>query len=410
MKRQAFNTAAAGVAALLLLALSAPAVDATPYTPQRGDQVIETLARRGDPAQQELYRLRLKLSADPRNLTLATTLAQRYIAMARGETDPRYLGYAQAALAPWWAMAAPPAPVRLLRARLLQENHRFTAALADLDAILAAEPNNLQAWLARATVLTVQGDYPKATLACARVSALSTDLVTVTCLANVAAMTGRAARQEQLLALTLERSMGAAGGDNSSRAVSPELQVWSLTLLAEMAARRGDAAGAETRYRRALALAPHDAYLSAAYADFLLDQHRPDEVLALVRDQTRVDTLLLRRALALQMMPGQEKAQAADEAELSARFKADRQRGDIVHRREQARFELALRQNPAGALELARQNWAVQKEAPDMRVYLEAALQADDAAAAAPVADWVRNYHVEDVAVRRLLQQLKTKT
>ena len=382
---------------LLALALLAPAAHAAPYLPGGGDQVIEVLPRRTDPVQSQLHQLRAELAARPQDLALATSLAQRYLGLARSETDPRYQGYAQAALAPWWHLAAPPVAVRLLRATLLQSTHQFPAALADLDAVLKADPGNAQAWLTRATVLTVQGEYAQATASCARLSTLATQLVAITCIASVAGVTGRAAQSEHLLDLTLQRSAGAG----------PELETWVLTLLAEMATRRGDAATAEVRFRRALAISPSDSYLRAAYADFLLDQQRPLDVVKLVRDQSRIDALLLRHALALQQIPGSQRALAAADAELRARFNAAMQRGDSVHQREQARYELHLHRDAKTALALAQKNWDVQKEPADLRIYLEAALQARDSAAAAPVLTWIRNKGVQDAAVLKLVQQLK---
>lgn len=380
----------------LCLSLLSGQIQATPYLPRDGAQVIETLPRRGDPQQRELRRLRTELSARPHDLALATSLAQRYIASARQATDPRYLGYAQAALAPWWSQPAPPPEVRLLRATILQSTHRFDAALADLDGVLAAKPGNAQAWLTRATVLTVRGDYTKATASCARLSSVADQLVTITCLANVAGMTGRSLKSEQLLDLTLQRSSNAA----------PELQAWSLTLLAELATRRGETASADQRYRRALAISPHDSYLLAAYADFLLDQQRPAEVLQLLKNQDRIDALLLRRALALQSA-GDERELAKASAELRDRFAAAMQRGDTVHQREQARFALFLQHDAATALQLARNNWEVQKEAADMRILLEAAIRAHDARAAEPVLTWIAASGMEDVALTRLRQQLQ---
>ena len=377
-------------ACLPMLALAAP------YTPKDGSAVIEQLPRRADATQLQLRALRQLLTATPQDLALATSLAQRYISLARSETDPRYLGYAQAALAPWWRQTAPPLPVRLLRATILQSTHHFDAALLDLDAVIAQEPANGQAWLTRATVLTVQGDYAKATASCARLSALSTQLVTVTCIANVASVTGRAASSEQLLDLTLQRSAG----------VAPELESWALTLLAEMAARRGETTLAEARYKKALAQQPRDSYLLGAYTDFLLDRQRTQEVVKLLQDQQRIDALLLRYALALQALPGQQAAFQAAKAELAARFHAAMQRGDTVHQREQARFALFLQQDVAAALQLAQKNWAIQKEVPDMRILLEAALAARNYAAAQPVLAWIDEHGVEDVALQRLAKQL----
>jgi predicted Zn-dependent protease len=369
---------------------------AAPYTPKDGGAVIEQLPRRADATQIALRGLRQQLDAAPQDLALASGLAQRYIALARSETDPRYLGYAQAALAPWWRQAAPPLPVRLLRATILQSTHHFGAALQDLDAVIAQEPANGQAWLTRATVLTVQGDYTKATAACARLSTLTTQLVTVTCLANIASVTGRAASSERLLDMTLRRSAGAA----------PELESWALSLLAEMATRRGETSLAETRYKTALAQQPRDSYLLGAYADFLLDQQRPQDVVKLLKDQQRIDALLLRYALALQSLPGQQTAFLAAKSELAARFNAAMQRGDTVHQREQARFALFLQQDIPAALQLAQKNWAIQKEVPDMRIMLEASLAARNYATAQPVLAWIAENGVEDVALQRLVRQL----
>jgi len=55
----------------------------------------------------------------------------------------------------------------------------------------------------------------------------------------------------------------------------PGIRAWALTLAAEIAARRGDVDAADTHFREAFSLDPGDAYLRAAYADFLLDIGRP---------------------------------------------------------------------------------------------------------------------------------------
>ena len=378
-------------------ALLAQLAQAAPYIPKNGSDVIERLPRRSDPAQQELQRLRVQLAANPKDIALATSVARQHIATARRETDPRYFGYAQAALAPWWAMPAPPTEVRLLRATLLQSTHHFPEAMRDLDAIVQADPDNPQAWLTRATVQTVRGDYEGATTSCARLSNLTSELVSATCISSVGAMTGRAIPSERLLDMTLQRNAQEDAG----------MQVWVLTLLAEIAERRGDAKVAEQRYLRALALDPADSYLVGAYADFLLDQKRPADVLTLVKDKGRIDGLLLRQALALAQMPGSEAALRSADTELNARFNAAMQRGDTVHQREQARYELHVRGNAKAALALAQKNWAVQKESADMRVLLEAAVKMKDAGAAAPVLKWVSVHKVEDVALQRLAGQLK---
>jgi hypothetical protein len=201
--RIVFSLRALAAACATVLALAAAPAPAAPYLPRAGAEVLESLPRRTDPVQQELQGMRRQLAAAPQDVQLATALAQRYIGIGRSEADPRYFGYAQAALAPWWNQAAPPPAVRLLRATLLQGTHRFPAAMADLDAVTAADPANAQAWLTRATVQTVLGQYGPATASCARLSALAGELASITCLTNVSGLTGRLLKSDMLLATTL---------------------------------------------------------------------------------------------------------------------------------------------------------------------------------------------------------------
>ena len=134
------------------------------------------------------------------------------------------------------------------------------------------------------------------------------------------------------------------------------MREWALTLAGEIAARRADVDTAERHFVAALHLDPRDPYLKAAYADFLLDRGRPRDVVALLRDDLRNDALLLRLALAEQQIPQARDAFAAHRADLAARFDAARSRGDSAHRREEARFRLAIEHDARGALALARTN------------------------------------------------------
>ncbi len=91
---------------------------------------------------------------------------------------------------------------------------------------------------------------------------------------------------------------------------------------------------------------------------------------------------------------------------MTDRYAAARARGDTTHRAEEARFELRVRGNSAGALQLAQLNYAVQREPRDARVLLEAALAAKNPTAAQPVLDWLRRSSFQDATTRRLAQAL----
>jgi hypothetical protein len=378
---------------LLALALAGVAA-ATPYIPTGGNKVVEHLPSRTEPVQRELLQQRAELSKDPQNLRLASALAQRYIEQARTEGDPRYLGYAQAALAPWWKLAQAPDEVLVLRATLRQSTHQFGAALADLDTVLKRDAGNAQAWLTRATVQMVIGDFAAARGSCMRLYSRAPELIVQTCLSNVGSLNGDAKHSYASLKAALARH---ADEDRDVRG-------WVQTLLGEMAARLGDAA-ADGHFRQAMAAGEPDSYLLAAYADFMLDHGRAPEVARLLKDKGRIDALLLRYAVALKAIRSPE-APAQAEA-LRARFDAAMLRGDTVHQREQARFELVLRNDPKAAVKLARLNWAVQKEPADLRILAESAAASGDKQATQLALDWIAKTGLEDQTIAAPLAKLR---
>jgi len=133
---------------------------AAPYVPADGSEVLERVRDRPlDASARELRLMRAELSRDPQSLALATRMARRYIEESRARGDPRYLGYAQAALTPWWTQPQPPNVVLVLRATIRQSHHDFDGALEDLSRVLKTAPANAQAWLTRATILQVRGEY-----------------------------------------------------------------------------------------------------------------------------------------------------------------------------------------------------------------------------------------------------------
>jgi Flp pilus assembly protein TadD len=385
----------AAVLAGVALACAA-AVHGAPYVPPSDDQVVERLPlRAGDRAARELGALRAAWQRDPTDADVAVRLAAAYIDLAGAEGDPRYIGRAQSALQHWWKVPDPPAPVRVMRAIVLQYDHRFDAALADLAAALQADPDDAQAWSWTTAILLVRTDLERARDACERLAALTPDLVGAACRTQIAALTGHADEG----AASLRAALLADNGDDAA------LRLWALTRLAETEERRGDAAAAERAYRDALALQRPDVYLFAAYADFLLDHQRAPEVLNLLKDQARVDVLLLRLAIAAKTSNDARRDSFA--RELAARFDAARARGDSTHQKEEARFALEVQGQAERALQLARVNYEQQRELADARIVLEAALAARQPAAAEPVLAWMAATHVQSPVLHGLAVRLK---
>jgi len=361
-------------------------------------QILERLTFNAtDPVAREIRALRSHLAKNSGHLESAVHLATRYIELSRSEGDPRFLGQAQAVLAPWWQEPTPPPAALLLRATIKQNAHEFDSALADLDGVLGGQPTNAQAWLTKASILNVQARYDEARRACQALARLTARHVFLACLADIAGVTGEAAKSQVVL-----RELLAHPG------VSDSERIWISTMLAEIAARTGDAQIANRSFSEALKTRLKNQYLLGAYADFLLDQGRDEDVVHLLQHETRADGLLLRLAIAEQAL--KRPSFQNHVATLTARFAASRDRGTNVHVREEARFTLALLRNPQQALLLAQENWKVQREPADARILLESALAAGNHATAQPALDWLSMNHVEDLHLQKLATLIQKDT
>ncbi len=350
---------------------------AAPYIPNSTDEVLTDLpagARHASAATRALSLSRLEI---------ALPVAQFDIARARATGDLRYLGYAQAALAPWMRTTPVPTQVLVLDATILQSRHAFGPALVELDHALAQRPDDPQGWLTRATVLRVLGRFDEAQASCRRLADAADPAITTLCVQSLRSLTGNLKSAYATVAALPEQ------------ALPPEARAWRFSELGEMAERLGDDAAAERWLRLGLAVAPDDLYMCSALADVLLRQQRPAETVQLLNGLDSMEPMLLRLAIAHRML--RDPLARSSAALLGGEFDLEQQRGDVVHRREQARYFLDVAPQPQAALAAALANWQVQREPDDILVLLRAAQAAGQPDAAAPVREFLRRQHLEDV-------------
>lgn len=384
-----------GIRLALLLALGSgsAALSAAPYTPSNDAAVLETLPTRFNLTQgEDIRKLRAQLQANPNDISTLTTLAQRYIDIGREQADPRYYGYAEALLKPWWTAANPPADILLLRATLRQHTHAYTEALQDLHQLVKQYPNQTQGWLTLAVVQSVRGEYPAAKHSCAALALHASTWYSSLCYSQMLSLTGNAERAYALqttLLPSLERDQ-------------VELRQWLQTLLGETALRLGNNPAAETHFQAALAEPRSDHYLLRVYSDYLLSQQRPLDVIKLLQDKSSDDALLLRLAIASRDAQ-QTEATRRYQQQLEARYEAARLRGSSLHARDEALYLLAFNGDAAKALTLAKANWALQKESEDTHLLLLAAHANDDQATQQSVRTWLQAQGQQDARLETLL-------
>jgi Tfp pilus assembly protein PilF len=369
----------------------------SPYRPGSDAEILQEVPSLADPAVGRMRDLRARLNAAPHDLTRALELADAYVDYGREVGDAHYAGYAEAVIAPWLGGPKPAARVLVTQATILQYRHQFAPARALLEKALDVDALNAQAWLTLATLDMVQGDYAGAGKDCASVSAAAGLQFGFACAGNLRSYLGQAT---QGLALLRQ-------AETTDAKVPVGYRAWIHGLLAESAERLGDWPLAEDEYRAALKLLPRDNFLLVAYADFLLDRGRAEEVLALLADYAQSDTAYLRLALAQAALHRPDASRYV--WIMAARFEALALRGDDLFGREQARFALELQHDPHTALDLARRNWQVQRAPWDARVLLQAALAARQPLAAQDALEFLDKTHLQDPMIEPLARQLRAQ-
>jgi tetratricopeptide (TPR) repeat protein len=352
------------------------AAAAAPYTPRNDGEILAEVI----PGTAHVTAPALNLSRT--RLDVALPLAQFYITRSRATGDLRFLGYAEATLAPWLNQSPVSPAVLVLHATILQSRHSFDASLKELDRALAAQPDNPQAWLTRATVLRVLGRYDEALASCEHLAEAAGPIIMTLCRESLRSLTGH-----------LEASY-AAVASLSSQDLPDAVRAWRYSELGEMAERLGKDADAEHWFSEGLRYAGDDFYTRTAYADLLLRQQRDAETLRLLGDYRSMEPMLLRVAIA-EKRTGDSHAAKTDEF-LSNAFTVEEQRGDAIHRREQARFLLDIEQQPTLALAAAQENWRVQREPDDILILLRTAQAAHRPDVAAPALEFLRREKLED--------------
>lgn len=363
------------LAPLLVSLLLSGGVRAAPLPPGPDAAVIERLPPR----------TRLSTSTDP---AVAAQEARSLLDASRRDGDPRPAGRALARLARWQATPAAPAEVVLALAEVEQYLHQFTSSTERLQALVQRDPGQPQAWLLLATLHRVQGRYAQSDQACAALRQLRVQPYAEACQAENQALRGdNAAARQRLQALL------AAGGPPATRA-------WLWTTLAELEQRAGRNAEADAAWQQALQAGP-DLYAQVAYADFLLDQQRPQPAWDLLQPAAASEGVLLRQAIAARRL-GRPEAGTL-QRELQARHaQADLRPADSGHQRERALRALDIDGRPAAALAHARRNLAVQREPIDLWLAARCARAAGDTAALAEIRQLARNMDLHDARLDTL--------
>ena len=318
----------------------------------------------------------------------AAELAALYVERAREQREARYFGRAEMLLQPWLARPDVSGATLRVQADILQNRHDFAGAVRLLDAAVEHDSRDAGARLMRASVKVVQGHSAEARADCAVVLASGEAAAGTVCLAQVLGSTGQLARGETLLKTLLAR------GDSLPVAI----RGWAFWLQADFADRRGDARAAEGLLREAMRATPANEGVRSALCDLLIARGALREALAVVDLPAPSTGLLARRARVQQLL--NEPALSTTRAQLDDLLNLASRRGEIPHLREEALFALDVEGDTERALQLAKQNFATQRETIDARLLVRAARARGDTEALSLVTRWMRETGFEDQRIK----------
>lgn len=394
------------LAAVFCAAASLPTISlAQPYTPLSSNEVVDTLPAAivelsADIRRSQVSRSQSETSSGTQILQQAMDAYQ--VAVTSGEA--RAYGRTLSILQRWPQGEVKPAMYYILLAAVLQHNHEFDAALAQLQRVTNIEASGsnrsttMQALMIQSQIGLVTGDYALVKQSCDALQVTARQAVFVNCQAQLDGVTGNA--QQALTALTnMLRT-----GTNLNTMDYQEL----MTTAAVLEHRLGDSSTAEAYYQAALRLAPSNAYLTVNYSTLLLELDRPHDVIALLSAKANNTlnaelNILLARALGATGSDADRRRATDITTTLEQDFDLAFMRSEAIPHKEYAQYALELTNLPDAALSAAKENWSLQKEPSDTLLLANAAAVNNDRDTLEDVRQWSETVGLEDVRLQALL-------
>jgi predicted Zn-dependent protease len=371
--------------ALVCFALASFGMDAEAsvraYRPIDEQQVLLRLDGAG--GETLLEQRRRAYRSAPRDPEALASYVRALIEAGTRTGDERNFGYAEQVLGKPSTASDP--QLALLRAQLLQHRHDFSAADAQLSAILERSPRDRAARLMRAQVRLHLKQPEKALADCVAVTPLVDLLTATTCIAQSRAASGDLTRAYELVITALS----GAGADSKTRS-------WSAGVAAEFAARLGDSRAADQWYREAWGLDTDSHYVRVSYADWLLSQGAHAQALRVARAGTS-NADRTRAVLAAQSR------ESLEARRLQLLWREADARGERAHLRDLARFHWLVLHDVRGAHAVALDNFRDHQDAEDALVLATTAAATRDQFALAQIDRWRRTTRYEDARLDRLL-------
>jgi hypothetical protein len=202
---------------------------------------------------------------------------------------------------------------------------------------------------------------------------------------------------------SLERARRLLASLDGAGPAPADVTRWRLMTEADLALRAGDVDAALLHLERAHALDPTNEEARTRFAELLHAKGRDARALEVAGSP---GASLARLVIGLRAAAGIGDPRAKGYGlEIDELLEVLRRRGEQRHERERAQLALSVDGDAARALELAHRNFAIQKDTPDLRLLIDAALAAGDRDSLRLVRAWLTETGFEDRVVDARLRE-----
>ena len=325
--------------------------------------------------------------SEPLSMAQATQQAWEWVMTGTNSGEYHYYGYARGILDPWWDQNNVSSELRILRAVILQQQHFFDQALADLNQVIDSDPQNVQARFTRSAILFATGKLDAALLDCQRVF-LKADPISVTlCVAPIKGLQGHAPvmidKLNTLLAV--------------SELASLQQREVHITL-AELYWLQGNMAGAEKQFKQALNITPQHGYVVSQYSEFLLSLKRYNTLANFLQQQppSIENQINLYYAQKEQSKPELSELKNTITENITTLTNTGDQKPALDNSRLLSLYHSRVENDSRAALLYARKNWDRQKGMIDTLLLMNAATKERDIRTIDKVSQWLEENLVQD--------------
>lgn len=309
--------------------------------------------------------------------------AKTYIKQGSITGNERYFSYARAMLRPWWDSNT--SDVLLLKAQILQHEHKFNAALMILNQLISEKKQVQQAILQRAYLNMVMGNVTQASRDCLSLITLASPVISATCLSQAKVQQGNAKQLYNSLASLYDAHHSLSDTEQY------ELE-YTLTLIACHFLESSHPSLSKS-WREKLIKNPtitlegkllyFDCLLNIGdFEQLLADTHQLNSQL-----NSQHTSIVLRKAIALKAL---NKRYENETAQLERYFETKRLRKDSLVSREYALYLTHFDKDIQQAARIAFKNWQQQKLPADTQLALQLAQQTQQHAFMTQINHWLR--------------------